>query len=82
MRSEISIIDFTHHQCAWEDHVSNGGTGLSKHGDPEIAASIALSVKEFGSSDFFMVGTELHTRRKGDCSDFWAFHRARTKEAS
>lgn len=60
----------------WQFHRSNGGTGLTRTSGKDTA-EIQQSVEEFGSAEFFMKGSELHTTRNGDCSDFWSFHYAR-----
>ena len=60
-----------------ERHALNGGTFVtitSGNDREEIAASVA----EFGDTEIFMRGIELHcTRRPFNLSDFWAYHKMR-----
>lgn len=61
----------------WPDHISNGGTAVTKTSGADTA-EITETVATFRDPKFYMKGTELHTSRKpADLSDFWAAHRAR-----
>lgn len=61
----------------WQDHWTNGGTGVTKTSG-HLTAAIAESVEAFRDSQIYMKGTELHmSRERLDLSDFWRLHESR-----
>ena len=59
--------------CLWQEHWSNGGTGITKTNGPETA-QITACVVAFGDPEIFMKGSELHSTKR-NLNYFWEEYR-------